>query len=151
MKPKFIFPTLAIVILFIMGLFFFINPSYKISIEAKYHYEMGEYKEAYTLAQEAFNLDIYNRMASTVMAQSKISLEYVSYMDMATKYMKSIDEIATHTIISEADKAKIRTICKIMIGTYKKLAPSVITDKGLVKKVASYNIKFKGLLEKVHK
>ena len=151
MNTKFVFPSVAILILFIMSLFFLINPSYKISIEAKYHYEIGEYKEAYTLAHEAFNLDIYNRMASTIMAQSKISLKYINYVDMANLYMKSINEIATHEVISDADKAKIRTICKIMIGSYIKLAPSVITDKELVKKVASYHKKFESLLEKVTK
>jgi len=151
MNTKFIFPSIAVFMLLVMGLFFLANPSYKISIEAKYHYELGEYKEAYKLAQEAFSLDLYNRMASTVMAQSKISLQYVSYMEMANKYMKSINEIATHDVISEADKAKIRTICEIMIGSYTKLAPSVITDKELVAKVASYNKKFESLLEKVTK
>jgi len=151
MNNKFAFPSIAVIILLVMGLFFLANPSYKISIEAKYHYEIGEYKEAYALAEEAFNLDLYNRMASTIMAQSKISLEYVSYMDMANKYMKNINEIATHDVISSADKAKIRTICEIMIGTYTKLAPSVVTDKELVAKVASYHKKFESLFEKVNK
>ena len=150
MSNKMFFPIVAIILLFIMGLFFLFNPSYKMSIEAKYHYEMGEYKEAYTLAKEAFAIDIYNRMASTIMAQSKISLKYISYIELATKYMKSINEIATHEVISNADKAKIRTICEIMIASYIKLAPSVITDKDLVDKVANYNTKFENLLEKVN-
>jgi len=84
------------------------------------------------------------------MAQSKISLKYISYIELATKYMKSINEIATHEVISNADKAKIRTICEIMIASYIKLAPSVITDKDLVDKVANYNTKFENLLEKVN-
>ena len=151
MNTKLVFPSIAGAILLIMSLFFLANPSYKISIEAKYHYEIGEYKEAYELAQEAFSLDQYNRMASTIMAQSKISLQYVAYMEMANKYMKSINEIATHKIISDADKAKIRTICEIMIGSYTKLAPSVITDKELVEKVASYHAKFESLFEKVNR
>jgi len=151
MNTKFIFPSIATAILVMMSLFFMINPSYKISIEAKYHYEIGEYKEAYTLAQEAFALDIYNRMASTVMAQSKISLQYVNYKEMANQYMKSINEIATHDVISKADKAKIRIICEIMLGSYTKLAPSVITDKELIDKVATYNKQFESLLEKVNK
>jgi len=151
MNNKLIFPSIAGAILILMSLFFLANPSYKMSIEAKYHYEIGEYKEAYTLAQEAFELDIYNRMASTIMAQSKISLKYVNYVDMAKQYMKSINEIATHDVISKADKAKIKTICEIMIGTYTKLAPSVITDEDLVEKVTLYNQQFKSLLEKVNK
>lgn len=151
MNIKLLLPSIAGFILFIMGLFFLTNPSYQISIEAKYHYETGEYEEAYTLAQEAFSLDIYNRMASTIMAQSKISLKYVSYINMANKYMKSINEIATHDVISKADKAKIRIICEIMLSSYRKLAPSVIIDKKLVDKVAGYNKQFESLFEKVTK
>jgi len=151
MNTKFTLILVAAFVLVLMSLFFLINPSYKISIEAKYHYELGEYKEAYELAQEAFSIDLYNRMASTVMAQSKISLKYVSYIDLANKYMKTINEIATHKDISDADKAKIRTICEIMLGTYLKLTPSIITDKELVDKVASYNKKFENLHEKVNK
>ena len=151
MNNKLMFPSIAGVILVLMSIFFLANPSYKLSLEAKYYYEIGDYKEAYTLAQEAFSLDLYNRMASTIMAQSKISIQYVDYMEMAQKYMKSIDEIATHDVITLADKAKIKTICEIMIGSYTKLAPSVITDKELVKKVANYYKQFEGLLEKVNK
>jgi hypothetical protein len=90
-------------------------------------------------------------MASTVMAQTIISLKYVKYNKMARQYMKSINEIATHEYIIDADKAKIRIICEIMIGSYIKLAPSVITNKALVKESAIYYKKFEKLLEKVTK
>ncbi|MBN2782716.1 MAG: hypothetical protein JXQ66_05700, partial [Campylobacterales bacterium] len=46
-----------------MWIYFLINPSYEKSILAKYHYELGEYSKAYTLANEAFSMDVYNRMA----------------------------------------------------------------------------------------
>ncbi|MEO1954188.1 MAG: hypothetical protein ABGW74_05750 [Campylobacterales bacterium] len=151
MSYKIMFPSIAGILLIVMSLFFLANPSYKLSLEAKYYYETSDYKEAYKLAKEAFELDMYNRMASTIMAQSKISLKYVDYIDMANKYMKTINEIATHDFITTADKAKIKTICEIMIGTYKKLSPSVITDKKLIDKVALYNKQFKGLFEKVTK
>ena len=108
MKPKVIIPLFAFITLLIMGVYFITNPSYEKSIKAKYYYEIGEYKEAYALAKEAFSLDLYNRMASTIMAQSKNSLRYVKYNEMAKKYMDDIDEIALHDNISNADKAKIR-------------------------------------------
>ncbi len=90
-------------------------------------------------------------MASTITAQSITSLKYVKYIDAAKGYMKDIDEIATHEYISDGDKAKIRMICEIMIGQYKKLAPSVITDKELVSQSAIYYEKFEKLLEKVNR
>ena len=151
MKTKIMIPLFAVVTLLIMGTYFIVNPSYEKSIRAKYYYEIGEYKEAYALANTAFSLDIYNRMAATIMAQSKTSLRYVNYNNMAKKYMDDINEIALHEEISNSDKAKIRLICEVMIGSYIKLAPSVITDKELVKESTSYYKKFEKLLEKVTK
>ena len=151
MKPKVLIPVLALVMLFIMGAYFLINPSYEKSLRAKYYYEMGDYREAYSLAKEAFGLDLYNRMAATVMAQSQTSLKYIRYIEDAQKYMKEIDVIAEHTEISDADKAKIRLMCEIMLSAYIKLAPSVVTDENLVTKSAEYHDKFEKLLEKVNK
>lgn len=149
MKPKTLISLFALLTLLAMATFFLINPSYEKSLKAKYYFETGDYKEAYSLAKESFGLDVYNRMAATVMAQSKTSLRYVSFNKNAKKYMADIDEIAGHKDISEADKAKIRLICGIMIDSYIKLAPSVVTDKELVQESARYNTKFEKLLEKV--
>ncbi len=151
MNSKIALPVIAISLLLIMGGYFLVNPSYQKSIQAKYYFEMGEYNEAYTLANEAFSLDVYNRMASTVMAQSKTSLRYVKYIDMAKEYMVKINEIAKHESITDADKAKIKIMSEIVIDSYVKLAPSVITDTDLVKEAASYNKNFEQLLEKVNR
>ena len=151
MKPKTVISLFAILTIFLMGVYFIVNPSYEKSIKAKYYFEIGDYKKAYSLAQEAFSMDLYNRMASTIMAQSKTSLRYVEYNEQAKKYMQDIEEIASHDDISEADKAKIRLICEIMIGSYTKLAPSIITDIELVQKTADYYHKFEKLLEKVNR
>lgn len=151
MKSKVLMPVIALSMLLIMVVYFLVNPSYEKSIRAKYYFEVGEYIEAYSLAKEAFSLDIYNRMAATIMAQSTTSLKYVKYNKLAQKYMKEIDEIALHKEISNADKAKIRLMCEIMISSYIKLAPSVITDKELVEKSATYYNSFEKLLEKVNR
>ena len=150
MNVKIAIPAIAASLLLIMGAYVLINPSYQKSIQAKYYYEMGEYKDAYALANEAFSMDVYNRMASTVMAQSKTSLKYVKYIDMAKEYMSKINEIANSGSITDADKAKIRMMSKIVIDSYVKLAPSVITDEDLVKDAASYHKNFEQLLEKVN-
>lgn len=151
MKSRVFIPLVALFLLFVMGAYFLINPSYEKSLRAKYYYEIGEYQEAYSLAKEAFGLDLYNRMAATIMTQSQTSLKYVSYIEDAKKYMKVIDEIALHESISDADKAKIKMICEIMLSAYIKLAPSVITDDELVKLSAEYHSKFEKLLEKVNR
>lgn len=133
-----------------MGLYFFLNPSYQKSLQAKYYYEMSEYHEAYSHAKEAFGLDSYNRMAATIMAQSLISLKYVNYINEAKGYMKQIDEIVNKEKIEDSDKAKIRLICEIMKSSYIKLAPSVVTDKELVENAAYYHTGFEQLLEKIN-
>lgn len=151
MNIKILFPSLAVLFVLVMGGYVLLNPSYEKSIKAKYYYEMGDYKEALSLAKEAFSLDVYNRMASTIMAQSITSMKYTAYIDDAKKYMKNINEIAAHDSISDADKAKIRLICEIMISSYIKLAPSVVTDTDLVKEASNYHLGFEKLLEKVNR
>lgn len=151
MRSRVIIPSVAIFLVVLMALYFLINPSYEKSLKAKYYYEIGEYREALFFAKEAFSMDIYNRMASTVMAQSITSLKYVSYIEEARVFMQDINKIATHEVISDADRAKIRTICEIMLSSYKKLAPSVVTDKKLVAQAAKHHKDFEKLLEKVNK
>ena len=149
MKTRDLFPLIAFGLVAIMALYFLLNPSYERSIEAKYHYEMGEYKEAYKLANEAFSMDVYNRMAATIMAQSKTSLKYVEYINQAKEYLSQINEIATHDSISDAERAKMKLMSEIMVDSFVKLAPSVITDEDLVKEASKYHDDFEILLEKV--
>ena len=151
MNNKYLFPALAALFLGIMGIYFLINPSYEKSIEAKYYYEIGDYEQAYKLANEAFSLDVYNRMASTVMAQSKTSIKYKKYIEQAKQYMAEINLIAAKETISDADRAKIKLMSEIMVDSYKKLAPSVITDTKLVREAAKYYKDFEKLLEKVNR
>ena len=151
MKSKFLFPSLAVVFLVIMGLFFLINPSYEKSIQAKYYYNTRNYKEAYKLANEAFSADVYNRMAATIMAQSKTSMKYQKYIQQAKKYMQKINVIASQDSISDADKARMKLMSEIMTDSYVKLAPSVITDKDLVAEAAKYHDDFEKLLEQFNR
>ena len=149
MKAKLLFPLLAFGFIFVMAVYFLLNPSYQKSLEAKFYYEIGNYKEAYSLANEAFSMDVYNRMASTIMAQSKTSMKYESYIHQAKEYLAQINEIVAQESISDADKAKIRIMCQIMVESYKKLAASVVTDAKLVDEARDYYKNFEQLLEKV--
>jgi len=151
MKSRYLFPIISFCLVAIMGIYFLVNPSYQRSIEAKYYYEVGDYKEAYSLAQEAFSMDVYNRMAATIMAQSTTSLKYVAYIEQAKTYLAQINEIATHENISIGDRARMKLMSEIMVDSYVKLAPSIITDKALVDDAAKYHNDFEKLLEKVTK
>ena len=151
MKTKFLMPGLAVLFLLTMGIYFLVNPSYEKSIQAQYYYEIGDYNEAYKLANEAFSIDVYNRMASTIMAQSKTSMKYQKYIKQAKQYMAEINEIAAKESISDADRARIKLMSEIVVDSYKKLAPSVITDNNLVREAAKYYNDFEKLLEKVNR
>ncbi len=151
MNAKILFPLVAFGLIVVMALYFLINPSYEKSLEAKYYYETGEYQKAYKLANEAFGIDIYNRMASTIMAQSKISMKYKKYVDQAKEYLREINIIASKQSISDADRTKIKLMSEIMVGLYVKLSPSVITDEALVKEATTYYKNFEQLLEKVNR
>ncbi len=151
MKIKLTLPLIALGFIGIMGIYFLINPSYEKSIEAKYYYETGDYKEAYSLAQEAFSMDVYNRMAATIMAQSTIALKYVEYINQAKKYLADINKMATQESISDPDRARIKLMSEIVTDSYVKLAPSIITDTDLVRQAKKYHDDFEQLLEKVSK
>lgn len=150
MKSKYLVSLfIAVGLIGAMVVYFLVNPSYAKSLEAKYFYEMGKYDKAYDLANEAFSMNIYNRMAATIMAQSKTSLKYKKYIDQAKEYVKAINKISNQQSISDADRAKIKLMSEIVVDSYTKLAPSVITNKALVQEAAMYHNKFEQLLEKV--
>jgi hypothetical protein len=85
------------------------------------------------------------------MAQSKTSLKYVTYIKQAKSYMQDINAMAQGESISDAQRAKMRLMAEVVVDSYKKLAPSVITDSKLVEEAALYNEKFEKLLEKVNR
>jgi tetratricopeptide (TPR) repeat protein len=151
MKAKLFFPLTALVLIAAMFLYFLMNPSYEKSLEAKYYYEVKNYQKAYELANEAFKMDIYNRMASTIMAQSQRSMKYQKYVHNAKQYLQEINAIAAKPTISDSDRAKMRMMSEIMVDSYKKLAPTVITDDALVQEANEYYKNFEKLLEKVNR
>ncbi len=151
MKNKLGVIGVALSLLIAMGGYFLLHPSYEKSLKAKYYYQMGDYKYALTLAEEAFNIDLYNRMASTIMAQSKASLKYVSYNEDARKYMQEINTIASGEYVTSADTAKIRTMATIVVSSYKKLAPSTVIADDLKAEALKHYNDFENLLEKVDK
>ena len=150
MKAKSFF-LVAFVFIAAMVLYFTLHPSYEKSLEAKFYYETGDYKQAYNLAKEAFELDPYNKMAATIMTQSQYSLRYVNYIEDAKRYIKEIQKMVEDGDIDETKRAKIRTIADIMVEAYSKLAPSVVVEKELIKEAKEYHDKFEKLLQKAHR
>lgn len=144
------FFLVALVFVVSMLIYFNIHPSYEKSLEAKYYFETGDYKEAYERAKEAFEINPYNKMAATIMTQSQYALHYVIYIDNAKRYIKEMEKLVQEDI-TEAKRAKIRTISAIMIDSYKKLVPSVAIDKRLIEEAKEYYGKFQKLQKKARK
>ena len=144
---KVVFTTLVVVV-GVLGLFYLsFSDSYRYSYKAKFEYEMGNYSKAIDLAQRAFELDPYNKMAFAMLTQSKISIKILDYIKDGEEYLKRIDFISQKKHISEADKIKVKMMCEVMLGRFKKLAPTVLTDKKLYKKAQVLEKKFKDIYE----
>ncbi len=146
---KILFNTLVVLILLAAIFFFGFSDSYKLSLEAKVKYMQGEYAEARVLAKEAFDLDPYNRMAISILAQSKISAQMADYVQDGKRYLSKIEKITKQQNLSEADKIKIKLMCEVMMGRYVKLNPTVLTDKDLYASCKKTYQNFKKIYEEI--
>ncbi len=142
-------------LLAVMVIYFSFNPSYQRSIEAKYHYLTADYSQAHTLASEAFDLDRYNRMAATVMTQSKTALKFVDYIDESKKYLTQISKIAEGASISGPDRVKMKMMCEIMMESYVKISPikrdgrALLLDDDLLDEARQYHQQFVDLYDQI--
>jgi len=142
---------IPLIFLLLMGSYFFFNPSYQKSLEAKFYYSMGNYHTAYVLSSEAYALEPYNRMANSIMVQSKYALRYVNYNQEAQQYLDSIRSYASQDKISIAEQMRIKMMCDIMIEKHQKMQPTILIDDELVKQSLHYYKQFVDLHEKLIK
>ena len=132
-------------------LYFSLNESYRLSFEAKYYFEIGNFKKAYELAKKAYTLNPYNRMAFSIKTQSKIAKEWQNFIDDANKYFKEIREIANKDEITNKDKERIKIMLEILLDEYKLLKPSPLLPKYLKEKAKEKYLKAKEIYERVFK
>ena len=149
MLSKVVLVISAIIFLLLIGFYFITNSSYQDSFEARFYYFIGNYEKAYDFAKKAYDKDSYNKMAFTVLSQSKTAMEYVDYIKTGNKYFDKIDKISSKKEYSDADKVRIKLMCEIMMGNYKKLVPTKLTDKELISDAKKMNDKFKQLYEEL--
>ena len=143
--------VLLIVFTFFIIYFFLFNDSYKKSLQARVYFDLSEYSKAYTLSNEAYLSDPYNRMALTILNASKAALKYKQYIKEAKKYLKTIETMSAQKSISTTQLAKIKMICEVMMGQYEKLRPIVINDGNLVEATTKEYKKFKKIYEELFK
>ncbi len=141
----------TLILLLVMGAYFAFNPSYQKSLEAKLYYSLGNYEKAYQLSSEAFAQEPYNRMANSVMVQSKYALRYVDYNKEAKQYLSIIRSYAGQDKISLAEQMRIKMMCDIMIEKHEKMQPTKLIDKDLVIESEKYYEQFVKLHERLIK
>ena len=130
MRAKLVAVFLPIFIIVAGWLFFETNGSYQLSFKAKFYYEIGNFDEAFKLSQRALELDNYNKMASTLVNQSKIALKFIAYINYGKKYLEDIKQMSQNEV-SNADRERIRLMCEIMIEGYSQLQDSPLLDSDL--------------------
>ncbi len=145
MLSKISLVVIAILFLLFGGFYFITDSSYQDSFEARFYYAIGNYAKAYELAKKAYKQDSYNKMAFTVLTQSKIATQYVDFINQGNEYFDKINKISSKKEYSEADRARIKIMCEIILGDYKKLSPTKLTNADLINEAKKINDKFKQL------
>ncbi|WP_149716244.1 hypothetical protein [Campylobacter concisus] len=121
---------IAIFLIILFGLFFYSDNSYKLALEAKFLYENKEYEKALNLSQKALDIDIYNKMANTVLNQSKAAMKFSSYIKNGKEYLERIKKMSQSSV-SKADSERIKMMCDVMIEDFDDLKNSALLDSEL--------------------
>jgi len=110
---------------------------------------MGDYDTAYKLANKAYLLDPYNRMAFTIKIQSQIAKEWQHFIDDANNFFDKIQKIANKKNITKKDKLRIKIMLEILLSEYKTLKPSLLIPEKLKKEAQIQYKRAKELYEKL--
>ncbi|WP_149725004.1 hypothetical protein [Campylobacter concisus] len=121
---------IAIFLIVLFGLFFYSDNSYKLALEAKFLYENKEYEKALNLSQKALDIDIYNKMANTILNQSKAAIKFSSYIKNGKEYLERIKKMSQNSV-SKADSERIKMMCDVMIEDFDDLKNSALLDNEL--------------------
>ena len=121
---------IAIFLIILFGLFFYSDNSYKLALEAKFLYKNKEYEKALNLSQKALDIDIYNKMANTILNQSKAAIKFSSYIKNGKEYLERIKKMSQNSV-SKADSERIKMMCDVMIEDFDDLKNSALLDSEL--------------------
>jgi hypothetical protein len=121
LRTKIALILLLLVLILAVYFYFIFDKSYMLSSEAKRYYAAEEYEEASELAQKAYDLNQYNRMAFTILVQSEESLKWRKYIDETSKYLAFIEEVSYKKKIERSDLLRIKIICEIAVANHEKL------------------------------
>ncbi len=137
----------------LFGFFYYAtNTSYSLSSEARTLYEMGKYDEAIDLAQIAYKKDNYNRMAFTVISQSKEAKKWLKFMDESKKFLEKSKELSEKRVISKADRYEMKIMAELVMEEYLKLGKeNPMVDKKKKKEAELLFKQFKKIYDELTK
>ncbi|NIA11774.1 MAG: hypothetical protein GWP10_19135 [Nitrospiraceae bacterium] len=101
------------------------------------------------MAEKAYILDPYNKMAFSIKVQSKIANEWEHFINDSNNYFNTIKNIANKKNITQKDRLRIKTMLEILLDEYKTLTPSLLTPKRVRTTAKQQYIKAKKLYEKI--
>lgn len=137
LKTKIGFILLLMILAIAVYFYYIFDKSYILSAEAKKYYQAGDFKEASELAQKAYDLNIYNRMAFTVLVQSQESMKWKKYIGETSKYLAFIESVSYKEEIPKSDLIRIKMICEISIANHEKLNQKNMMIDTVLKKEAN--------------
>ncbi|NPA30296.1 MAG: hypothetical protein GXO33_08945 [Epsilonproteobacteria bacterium] len=151
MRSKPLWLTLPLLMLAALGIFAWTNPSYQKAFEAKWYYVTGDYENAYRLASEAYAMDRYNRMALTIVQQTRVARKYLAYIREGEDFLRRIEKMVDGGALGRADRARIAMMCEVMLDRYKTLSATPLTDEALVRRAAKVRDEFATLYRSLSK
>jgi hypothetical protein len=145
MLSRVVMVGMVLTMLSLGGLFFLSSNSYQDSFQARMYYFLGDYEQSYALAKRAYEKDVYNKMAFTVLTQSDIALQYEAYINEGNSYLEIINALSTKDRVSESDRGRIKMMSEIMIDGFSALPSSKLTEKDLKQSAVTMREKFEAL------
>jgi hypothetical protein len=130
-------------------LVFILSTSYRLSIQAKYYYIIDDYKQAYSLASQAYKQSTYNMMAFTIRQQSLVILELKDVISQAKEYYKKIQSLVSKNILSNSDRIRIKFLCQIIIDKFDSLNFPLLDKSFLYDEAKQYRDEFVKILESI--
>jgi len=151
MRSKYWLLIAALLTVAVMVLYFYMHPSYKLSLEAKVYYSIGDYDSALKTAKKAYQMDTYNRMAFTVVVQSRHAKKHLEFIEMAKEYYAKIKKISQQQEVSKADRVRIKMLTQIVLDSYKRLKATPLIDTVLIEDAKKYYENFMQLQQRLFK
>ena len=140
-----------LIALIIGGFFSYLeyNPSYKLSIEARYYYAIGDYELAYDLANQALIIREYNTMAFHIKNRRGLTLEMINFNQEAEDFFKKIKTLVQQKPLKKPNKVRIKMMSEIILSKYETLSFSLVEDDEVKNKAKKYFKEFKTIHDKI--